>query len=127
EAAMETILKTRAADGGFTTLDDFCGRVDLRLVNRRVIESLVKAGAFDSIGIARAQLLATLDAAMETGQRQQRDKAEGQSSFFDLMPPAAPAPVRVVDAAAVPAWDDDQRLSFEKEFLGVPLSCQRLE
>src|SRR5947207_602608 len=54
EAAMESILATRAADGAFKTLDDFCARVDLRLVNRRVIESLIKAGAFDSLGLPRA-------------------------------------------------------------------------
>jgi DNA polymerase-3 subunit alpha len=119
---MESILATRAAEGPFTTLDDFCARVDLRLVNRRVVESLIKAGAFDSLGMARAQLLATLDAAMESGQRTQRDKAEGQASFFDLMPAAAPAPARVADAAAVPEWDDDQRLAFEKEVLGFYVS-----
>jgi DNA polymerase-3 subunit alpha len=122
EAAMESILKTRATDGAFTTLDDFCARVDLRLVNRRVIESLIKAGALDSLGMARAQLLATLDAAMESGQRQQRDKAEGQSSFFDLMPAAAPVVVRTADATAIPEWDDDQRLAFEKEVLGFYVS-----
>jgi DNA polymerase III subunit alpha len=123
EAAMESILETRAADGAFTTLDDFCTRVDLRLVNRRVIESLIKAGAFDSVGMARAQLLATLDAAMESGQRQQRDKAEGQGSFFDLIPAAAPLPARAAaDAATVPEWDDDQRLAFEKEVLGFYVS-----
>src|SRR6185503_6165999 len=114
--------KTRAADGPFTTLDDFCARVDLRLVNRRVVESLIKAGAFDSVGSVRAQLLATLDAAMESGQRQQRDKAEGQSSFFDLMPAAPAAPARAADATAIPEWDDDQRLAFEKEVLGFYVS-----
>jgi DNA polymerase-3 subunit alpha len=122
EAAMESILKTRAADGAFTTLDDFCARVDLRLVNRRVIESLIKAGALDSLGMARAQLLAALDAAMESGQRQQRDKAEGQSSFFDLIPAAPPVAVRTADATAIPEWDDDQRLAFEKEVLGFYVS-----
>jgi DNA polymerase-3 subunit alpha len=121
EAAMESILATRAADGAFTTLEDFCARVDPRLVNRRVIESLIKAGAFDSVGVVRAQLLASLDAAMEAGQRQQRDRAEGQSSFFDLLP-SAPAPTRAADAAAVPEWDDDQRLAFEKEVLGFYVS-----
>jgi DNA polymerase-3 subunit alpha len=122
EAAMESILKTRAADGPFTSLDDFCARVDLRLVNRRVVESLIKAGAFDSVGGARAHLLATLDAAMETGQRQQRDRAEGQASFFDLIPTAALALARAADTATVPEWDDDQRLAFEKEVLGFYVS-----
>src|SRR6185503_21105392 len=67
EAAMESILKTRATDGSFTTLDDFCARVDLRLVNRRVIESLIKAGAFDSLGLTRAYLLTQCDLALESG------------------------------------------------------------
>ena len=86
EAAMESILKTRAEDGAFQTLADFCLRVDLRLVNRRVIESLIKAGAFDGLGLPRAHLLAQCDLALETGQRQQRERAEGQGSFFDLLP-----------------------------------------
>jgi DNA polymerase III subunit alpha len=122
EAAMESILRTRAEAGTFKTLEDFCARVDLRLVNRRVIESLIKAGAFDSLGLTRAHLLAQTDAALESGQRQQRDRAEGQGSFFDLLPPA-PAP-RAVEPTApvVPEWDDDQRLAFEKEVLGFYVS-----
>jgi len=121
EAAMESILRTRAADGAFTTLEDFCARVDLRLVNRRVIESLIKAGAFDALGLPRAHLLAQCDLALEAGQRQQRDRAEGQASFFDLLP--APAP-RTAEPAApvVPEWDDDQRLAYEKEVLGFYVS-----
>ena len=123
EAAMESILKTRADDGAFRALDDFCARVDLRLVNRRVIESLIKAGAFDGLGLPRAHLLAQCDLALEAGQRQQRERAEGQSSFFDLLP-AAPAAPRTAEptAAVVPEWDDDQRLTYEKEVLGFYVS-----
>ena len=121
EAAMETILKTRADEGAFTTLDDFCVRVDLRLVNRRVIESLIKAGAFDSLGLTRAHLLTQCDLALESGQRQQRDRAEGQASFFDL-PAVAPMPRKVEAAAVVPEWADDQRLGYEKEVLGFYVS-----
>jgi len=123
EAAMESILKTRADDGAFRALDDFCARVDLRLVNRRVIESLIKAGAFDGLGLPRAHLLAQCDLALEGGQRQQRDRAEGQASFFDLLP-AAPAAPRTAEpaAAVVPEWDDDQRLAYEKEVLGFYVS-----
>jgi DNA polymerase-3 subunit alpha len=123
EAAMESILRTRAADGAFKTLEDFCARVDLRLVNRRVIESLIKAGAFDALGLPRAHLLAQCDLALESGQRQQRDRAEGQASFFDLLPAPAPAPRTAEPAAAVvPEWDDDQRLAYEKEVLGFYVS-----
>jgi DNA polymerase-3 subunit alpha len=121
EAAMESILKTRAEAGAFQTLDDFCVRVDLRLVNRRVIESLIKAGAFDSLGLTRAHLLAHLDGALDAGQRQQRERAEGQGSFFDLLPAGAAVPA-VASAALVEEWDDDQRLAYEKEVLGFYVS-----
>jgi len=121
EAAMESILATRDRDGRFATLDDFCARVDLRLVNRRVVESLIKAGAFDSLGLTRAHLMATLDAALESGQRQQRERAEGQGSFFDLLP-AAPAAPRAEPVAVTPEWSDDERLQFEKEVLGFYVS-----
>src|SRR5438552_1311075 len=121
EGAMESILRARAEAGPFTSLEDFCARVDLRLVNRRVLESLSKAGAFDSLGLTRAHLLATADAALESGQRKQRDRAEGQASFFDLLPAGAPAPSAPV-AEVVPEWEPDQRLAFEKEVLGFYVS-----
>jgi DNA polymerase-3 subunit alpha len=123
EAAMESILRTRSEAGTFATLEDFCARVDLRLVNRRVIESLIKAGAFDSLGLPRAHLLAQCDLALEAGQRLQRERAEGQASFFDLLP-APPPPPRTAEpaAAVVPEWDDDQRLGYEKEVLGFYVS-----
>ena len=120
EAAMQSILKARSGEGPFQTLEDFCARVDLRLVNRRVVESLIKAGAFDSLGLTRAHLLATTDPALESGQRQQRDRAEGQASFFELLPTA---PARASATAEVtPEWEADQRLAFEKEVLGFYIS-----
>ncbi len=121
EAAMESILATRKQDGPFRSLEDFCARVDLRLVNRRVLESLIKAGAFDSLGVPRAHLMAGVDTALETGQRQQREKAEGQASFFDLLPTPVAAP-KAEPIALVAEWDSDQRLEFEKEVLGFYIS-----
>jgi DNA polymerase-3 subunit alpha len=123
EAAMESILATRDQDGPFKGLEDFCARVDSRLVNRRVLESLIKAGAFDSLGLPRAHLMAHLDAALESGQRQQRERQEGQGSFFDLL--GAPPPVARSGPEAgevVAEWDSDQRLAFEKEVLGFYMS-----
>jgi len=120
QAAMESILKTRAEAGPFRSLEDFCARVDLRLVNRRVIESLIKAGAFDSLGLPRAHLLARVDEALERGQRTQRDRSDGQPSFFDLLPTPAPPPA--ADPVVVPEWEPDQRLAFEKEVLGFYVS-----
>jgi DNA polymerase-3 subunit alpha len=121
EAAMASILATRDTAGLFRSLEDFCARVDLRLVNRRVVESLIKAGAFDSLGVPRAHLMTAVEAALEAGQRQQRERAEGQASFFDLLP-AAPGPPAPGPPAVGPEWDTDQRLAFEREVLGFYVS-----
>src|SRR5256712_13003540 len=76
EAAMESILATRKQDGPFKSLEDFCARVDLRLVNRRVLESLIKAGAVDSLGLPPAHLMARRDTAPAAGHRQHPAQAE---------------------------------------------------
>jgi DNA polymerase III subunit alpha len=125
--AIDSIVRAREADGPFASLDDFCARVDLRLVNRRVVECLIKAGACDSLRSTRAGLLAALDQAMEGGQRRQRDREEGQVSLFDApgggaAPPAAPAA-----AALVPEWPQEEMLAFEREVLGFYLSGHPLE
>ncbi|MEJ2270812.1 MAG: DNA polymerase III subunit alpha [Desulfobulbaceae bacterium] len=85
EAALDSIIEERLADGPYTSLEDFCCRVDLRRVNRRVLESLIKAGAFDSLGLKRSQLFAILDQALEQGQAAQRDRLSGQISLFAVM------------------------------------------
>jgi DNA polymerase-3 subunit alpha len=126
--AIDSIVKVREADGAFTSLDDFCARVDLRLVNRRVIECLIKAGAFDSLGNTRAGLLASLDQAMEGGQRRQRDREEGQVSLFDALGGGdAPKAATVSPAARVPEWPQEEMLAFEREVLGFYLSGHPLE
>src|SRR5205823_12469465 len=78
EGAVEAILATRGAAGGFKSMFEFCERVDLRAVNRRVVESFIKSGSFDSLDKRRASLMAAIDRAMETGQKQQRDREQGQ-------------------------------------------------
>jgi DNA polymerase-3 subunit alpha len=126
--AIDSIVKVRETDGAFTALDDFCARVDLRLVNRRVIECLIKAGAFDSLGNTRAGLLASLDQAMEGGQRRQRDREEGQVSLFDALGGGdAPKAAAVSPAARVPEWPQEEMLAFEREVLGFYLSGHPLE
>jgi DNA polymerase III subunit alpha len=128
ETAIESIVQVRQEGGGaFASLTDFCARVDLRLLNRRVLESLIKAGAFDGGGATRAALLAGLDQAMEAGQRRQRDREEGQTSLFDA-PGAARAAVKAeTPQANVPEWPTEQLLSYEKEVLGFYLSGHPLE
>ncbi|HTI55273.1 MAG TPA: DNA polymerase III subunit alpha [Verrucomicrobiae bacterium] len=126
--AIDSIVKVRETDGAFTALDDFCARVDLRLVNRRVIECLIKAGSFDSLGNTRAGLLASLDQAMEGGQRRQRDREEGQVSLFDALGGGDAPKVAVVSPAArVPEWPQEEMLAFEREVLGFYLSGHPLE
>ena len=114
--AVEAIITAREEGGEFTGLHDLCERVDLRKVNRRVLESLVKCGAFDSTGAHRAQLMAVLDEALEHGQKMRRDIDAGQSSIFDLMSGGAEA--AAPELPDVPAWRESDRLSFEKDAIG---------
>jgi DNA polymerase-3 subunit alpha len=114
--AVDAILEARAEAGGrFTSLYDFAAGIDGRRVNRRVVESLVKCGAFDSLHESRAGVWAGLDAALESGAAAQRDREIGQENLFGSgAAGAAPEPV----LPEVPAWTDRQRLEYEKEVLG---------
>jgi DNA polymerase-3 subunit alpha len=118
EGAIESIIASREADGDFKSLADFCARVDLRLANKRVLESLVKVGAMCRFGHA-AQLLEALDDAMAAGQAAQRDRATGQTALFDLgsAPEALDRPLPQVPEAL-----SRERLRWEKELLGLYLS-----
>jgi DNA polymerase-3 subunit alpha len=120
--AIEAMVSARDRGGPFTSLVDFCRRLDLTLVNRRVVESLVKAGVFDSLGRPRAQLVAGLDAAMDAGQRHQRERDLGQASMFDLLASPEGDDRGAPDDPGGPEWEPDQRLAFEKEVLGFYLS-----
>jgi DNA polymerase-3 subunit alpha len=127
EGAVEAVLAARRQGGGFRSLYDFCERIDLRAVNRRVVESFVKSGSFDSVDGRRSALFAAIDRAMEAGQKRQRDREAGQSSLFGV--PGAPgdtqaAPERIADA---PPWPEAERLAFEKESLGFFISGHPLE
>ncbi len=129
-AAIESVTRARLEGGPFTSLEDFCARVDLRLVNRRVIESLIKAGAFDSLKLARAGLLVALDQAMEGGQRRQRDREQGQVSLFDTLGDAVPGTGKGAvrgQPMTMPEWPPEELLGYEKEVLGFYLSGHPLE
>jgi len=114
--AVETIIEARQSGGRFSSLFDFATRVDGRKVNRRVVEALVKCGAFDSLHANRAAVWAGLDAALERGASAQRDRAIGQESLFGTVgeEPETGAPQLV----EVPAWTESERLAHEKELLG---------
>jgi DNA polymerase-3 subunit alpha len=115
DGAIEAILESRTADGPFATLFDFTARIDGRRVNRRVVESLVKCGAFDDLHANRASVWASLDTALEAGASAQRDREIGQESLFGALgSETAPEP----GLSEAPAWTDRQRLEMEKEVLG---------
>jgi DNA polymerase-3 subunit alpha len=114
EGAIEAIVAARG-DGPFSDLFDFCARIDGRRVNRRVVESLVKCGAFDGLHANRAAVWAALDVALETGAATQRDREIGQGSLFGAGPAATAAAPQLADT---PPWTERERLAGEKEVLG---------
>jgi DNA polymerase-3 subunit alpha len=127
--AIDSILTAReqlAKEGkSFAGFQEFCEKIDLRLLNKRVIESLVKAGALDSFG-RRAQLLAAVDKMMERAQKTQRDLEAGQAGLFGIF--SAPAgDAKHDDLPNVPDMEESQRLAAEKEVLGFFVSGHPLD
>ncbi len=121
--AVEQILGARTALGRFRSLVEFCEHVDLSSVNRRIIESLIKAGAMDSLGATRAQSLAQLDKAMEMGARAWQDRASGQGGLFGAVAAELP-PLPPPDVAD---WSPREMLAGEKETLGFYVTGHPLD
>ena len=125
--AIDSILKARAEAGGrFKSFWEFCEKVDLRVMNKRVIESLIKAGALDSLG-TRGQLTAAVDKAMERAQKAQKDAAAGQSGLFGLFDETPARGRNGDDLPAAPDWEESVRLANEKEVLGFFVSGHPLD
>jgi DNA polymerase III subunit alpha len=131
EGAIASILAVRVAQGKITSLHALCDELDLRLVNKRVLESLVKAGAFDSFatgreasrGELRARLMATIDLACEYGARRQRDRADGQAQLFGgASQDEGGADELPTGPTNVEPWTEVQQLAYEKESLGLYFS-----
>ena len=127
EAALDSIIEDRLTDGPYTSLEDFCCRVDLRRVNRRVLESLIKAGAFDSLGLKRSQFFAILDQALEQGQAAQRDRLSGQISLFAVMASEEEQQHTKIEIPSIPDWSEQEKLTFEKETVGFYLTGHPLD
>jgi DNA polymerase-3 subunit alpha len=124
-SAVEAIIKARAGAGTFKSIFDLCERVDLGAVNRRVLESLVKAGALDSLAGMRSQLMAVLDSAIETGQRAWRDRESGQSGLFgDMFGTGEHTEPPLPD---VQDWTSQEKLNGEKETLGFYVTGHPLD
>jgi DNA polymerase III subunit alpha len=124
--AIESIISARQEVGKFPSIFEFCEKVDLRLLNRRVLESLIKSGAMDDFG-NRAQLMAVLDKAMERGQKSQRDAELGQHGLFGVFQQDEPMNGHAERLPEVPEWEEHQRLANEKEVLGFFITGHPLD
>jgi DNA polymerase-3 subunit alpha len=120
--AMEVAIREREQRGPFTSLEDFCSRLDSRIANRKMLESLVKAGAFDFLGRERAELFACIDEALTASVAASRDRAAGQVSLFDET--TAPKTSR---RRQITPWSEHEKLSYEKELLGFYVSGHPLD
>ncbi|HTY44544.1 MAG TPA: DNA polymerase III subunit alpha, partial [Patescibacteria group bacterium] len=120
--AIESVIQARQNKGAFVSLQDLCQRVDTRLTNRKVLESLIKCGALDSFKQPRAQMFAHLEHIMETASRSQRERAKGQLSFFDQGSEQNGFKSALTNLPTVHEWPEPQVLAFEKEMLGFYVS-----
>ena len=125
ENAIVSMERVRAEGGKFRSLVDFCARVDMRAVNKRALESLIKCGAFDSIGTERNQLLASLDAVMQDAARRQRDVLSGQGGLFGEETMEEVQQIAV--SADVPPSTARERLTWEKEATGFYITGHPLD
>jgi DNA polymerase III subunit alpha len=125
--AIDSIIKARAeVDGRFKNFWEFCEKVDLRVMNKRVIESLIKAGAMDTFG-PRGPLYAAVDKAMERAQKAQKDAAQGQAGLFGLFEEGPAHGRNGDDLPKVAEWEEGERLANEKEVLGFFVSGHPLD
>ena len=122
--AVDSIAAARSKHGRLKSIFDFCDFVDLRAVNKQVVESMIKAGAFDSLGTRRSQLAAVLPDAFQMGSKRQKDRDRGQATFFDDFEKLeSTEPVVFPDLAE---WTENLMLAHEKSVLGFYVSSHPL-
>src|SRR5438067_1929969 len=123
QGAMELAIRERERGGDFKSLEDFCSRLDSRIANRKMLESLVKCGAFDFLHRERAELFACIDDALASSAAAHRDRMAGQVSLFgDAHEHVASARKR-----SVTAWSDREKMNYEKELLGFYVTGHPLD
>jgi DNA polymerase-3 subunit alpha len=130
EGAMAAAIQERDANGPFTSLENFSSRLDSKVINKRILENLVKAGAFDWTGETRAGMAERLEQVISAASSIQRDRASGQVSLFDAMDFAPPPPAAKGKKGGKPAveeWPKDERLAHEKELLGFYVTGHPLD
>lgn len=122
EAAIHNIISARTEGGMFKNLFDFCQRVDLRKVNRRVLEALIKSGCLDTLDTHRAQLLATLNKALQQAEQALHNQIYGQHDLLGMQPHT-----HKIQYVEVPPWNSEIQLQGEKETLGFYLTGHPLQ
>jgi DNA polymerase-3 subunit alpha len=127
EAAMAAAIADREANGHFKSLEDFCSRLDSRSVNRKILESLIKCGAFDWEERHRALLFAAVENALGAAASVQKDRASGQVSLFDSLMDLTPAPAATSSESSVERWTRAEQLAHEKELLGFYVTGHPLD
>ena len=124
--ALEVIVKEREQNGNYTSLEDLLSRLPLGTVNKRLVESLIKAGAFDSFGVYRSQLMATYEKMMEIAIADLKQKESGQFSLFDMLGGGQASMVKV-PLPKIPEYDAKYKYDLEKEVLGLYVTGHPLE
>ncbi len=127
QAAVEEIIATRGKEKPFSSLHDFCEKVNLSKVNKRVVESLIKSGAFDSIDCKRSQMMAGLEEALEYASRIQREKNDAQLDLFADTGVDADIVLKAPELPDIDEWEENDLLAYEKEALGFYLSGHPLK
>jgi len=122
ETAVDAVIHQREQRGDFSSLEDFCARLDSRGANRKMLESLIKAGAFDFVGQDRAELFGSIDDAVSSSIAAQRDRLAGQVSLFDEATTSTTSRKRPATR-----WSEHEKLSYEKELLGFYVSGHPLD
>lgn len=127
EAAIEALIEARRSGGGFEDLFDLCRRIDLRRVNKRVLEALVRSGSLDGLAANRASAMQKLPEALQAAEQQSRNHEAGQNDLFGLAAAPQTATASAETVAAVAEWDETERLIAEKETLGLYLTGHPIE
>ncbi|MBF0378522.1 MAG: DNA polymerase III subunit alpha [Desulfamplus sp.] len=126
-AAIDSIIEARGEGGKFKSIYDFCERVNLSKVNKRVIEALIKCGAFDSTGAKRSQLMKVVESALDHGNRIQKEKDDSQMDLFSSMDGKSSAPITIPKLPDMEELDSSELLAMEKEILGFYITGHPLD
>ena len=127
EAAIESIVETRNRQNGFKSLYDFCEQVNVSKVNKKVLEALIKCGAFDSTHARRSQMMAVLEDALDHGSRIQKERADSQLDLFADSNMGTALPASTPKFPTIEEWDENMLLALEKESLGFYITGHPLD